>query len=166
MARPTPSRSPGTSFSSPSCTSWARATWSACPCWCRGRCSARWPKSPGGGASRSPWRSTCDARHGSTRGGDACFRLAGAVEPQLYDHVVRIVVGSEALVAAHARPLPLVGEAAEGPLPGVEVADGVFDLKNVRPLHRFPACYPFGSAGRVSQHKRDAARFRIPALSF
>jgi hypothetical protein len=69
-----PNRSPGTSSSSPSCTSWARATWSACLCWSRGRCSARWPESPGGGASRRPWRSTCDARHGSTRGGDACFR--------------------------------------------------------------------------------------------
>src|SRR3712207_7230077 len=37
MARPTPSRSPRTSLSSLSCTSWVRATWSASLCWCRER---------------------------------------------------------------------------------------------------------------------------------
>src|ERR671933_531089 len=76
--------------------------------------------------------------HVAPKPAEKSFRFARVVELKLDDDVVRISGRSENLVAADARLLPLVGEAVEGCLPGVEVADWVFDLKDVHPLFSLP----------------------------
>src|SRR4028119_1720500 len=77
------------------------------------------------------------------------LRRAGAVESKLDNDVVRIVGGLKDLVAAHARVLPLAREAVEGSLPGVEVADWVFDLKNV---HSFLCPFPLAPHWSTCTH--------------
>jgi hypothetical protein len=90
-------------------------------------------------------------------------RLAGAVESERDNDVVRIVGGSGKLVAAHARLLPLAREAIEGFLPGLEVADRVFDLKTMHALCSFPHA-PHRSACTHSIKGAGIARLRRTSL--
>jgi hypothetical protein len=91
--------------------------------------------------AKQGWRCFLRRPHVAPKPAEKSFRFARVVELKLDDDVVRIVRGSQNLVAADARLLPLVGEAVEGCLPGVEVADWVFDLKDVHPLFSLP-CTP------------------------
>jgi Sodium/hydrogen exchanger family len=92
------------------------------------------------------WTRDENRPHLSPKPAQEGLRLAGAVERELDDDVVEVVGGPKNLMATHARALSLAGEAIEGTLPGVEVADRVFDLEDVHRVSALPRARSLGSS--------------------